>query len=166
MSTFFPLPGIAPFEGVAVVSAWAAMPERSNPLIARSVGLAFPAFRCEISPTDTVARAEMRSQTIPYADQNRDPFPVLLARYIAHGELGGRSKGGGKRFLSFKPRDLNGLLARFNQGGEGSWLEVTNFEGEVLRLVQSVDGATIEGIPAEHVEASSQVSAFLRGAGS
>ena len=137
---------LGPFDSVAVFSARAALPYGAYPRVAKSVGWAVLSHRCEVSGHENVAMAELRKKSLGI-DPNRALAPVLDARHELSGVAGGKSKGGGKRFLHYDRPDrlFRGLHAKWPKADAGSWIELRNYRMDVLRAVWNGAGFEVSG---------------------
>lgn len=109
------------------------------PELADRVASAFPVFDCEFGDADTevLVDARMRGHdSLPYTRWDREPRPVMDLRFEITPSMYRRAV---RKFLVFRPSDLERLLGALVAAGEGaannsSWLEVRDFRGEVRRF--------------------------------
>lgn len=80
----------------------------ANPIISRSIFVAFPAFDCEVTGTESVTMAEARTQgraSLPMNTWDREPHPVVDLAYVKKvGEL--------PKFLVYDPNRVDELFSK------------------------------------------------------
>jgi hypothetical protein len=105
------------------------------PEIAERVASVFPVFDCEVGNADTevLVDARMRGHgSLPYTRWDREPQPVMDVRFDI---TPSRFRRAVRKFLVYRPSDLERLLGALSGADEGSsWLEVRDFRGEVRRF--------------------------------
>ncbi|MFC7241894.1 WGR domain-containing protein [Catellatospora aurea] len=103
------------------------------PAIRARVATAFPIHDCEIGDADSEGFVDARIHghaSLPYADWDREPRPVLDLRCDIQGPRPLRDQ----TFKVYPGYRLDGFLRDLADGAPGSWLELRNFRGEVRHL--------------------------------
>lgn len=109
------------------------------------LGAAFPIMDCEISDEDTESFVEARIQgrnSMPSTTWDREPFPVIDLKFELHSEngfaeLGGNASVREKTFKVYSRSMLEQRLRLLSEALPGSWLEIRNYQRNVLTLTQA-----------------------------
>lgn len=122
-----------PFSHALVCSPALGGAAAAYPAISARVATAFPIHDCEIGDADTESFVDARIHghgSLPYADWDREPRPVLDLRYDIQGPRPVRD-GAFKVYPGYR---LDGFLGDLAEAAPGSWLELRNFRGVVRRI--------------------------------
>lgn len=129
-----PLPQpIGRFSHVLFCSPKLGRSHASYPAIAHRVASAFPVADCEIGDGDTEVLVDARIRgrgSLPHTRWDREPMPVVDLRFEIQPSHFRRVL----KFLVFRPSDLERLLPALAAADPGSWLEVRDFRGDVMRF--------------------------------
>ncbi|MDQ0599634.1 hypothetical protein QF037_003979 [Streptomyces canus] len=129
---FAPPTGRHPFDTVVGIAPEVHRFYRvDRPELTEHVRLAFPAYACEFSGTETLDEAVTRYRMLRPNHLAREPLPFLKMRYI-NTRTRGRSTNRGRGFT--EPRRLVEEL-RWMEGGPGSIVEFENRHGHVWRVM-------------------------------
>jgi predicted DNA-binding WGR domain protein len=111
------------------------------PDIARRVATAFPIYDCEIGDADPEVLVDARIHghgSLPYADWNRPPHPVVDLRFDVKSARRERNS----TFKVFELKHLHHILGSLAEATPDSWLEVRSFRQDIRRVTPADITAT------------------------